>query len=427
MEKPNIKQALSIIFASLRHRDFRYFWFGQCISLTGTWVQRTAQVWLIYSLTNSPLLVGMLGVCQFMPMLLFSLFAGAVVDRFPKKQMLIVTQTVFMLQAVCLTLLTLSGHIQYWHIFILSAVFGLTQTFDMPARQSFFIDMVGKEDLMNAISLNSTIVNLSRIVGPAISGIIMEALGPVWCFFINAVSYLAVIAGLLMVRTGSGEKPRFVRHLLPEVTAGVRYIAKNEVLVVNVLMMAAICTFAMNNDVILPIFAKTALGRGASGYTGLMSAAGAGAFCGAVYMAARSAKGLKKQLLFYAAGATAALQLAAAFTHSYALSLVLVAGTGFVNLVFINTANSVFQLNSTDEYRGRVMSVYAFLNQGSTPVGNFFAGTVMEHLGGGAGFLWCGAVTAVLMGVVAAVKRASLKRDWLGGGKGPSRGGGAAR
>ena len=384
-------------FASLKYKNFRYFWFGQCISLTGTWMQRTAQVWLVYSLTKSPLLVGILGVCQFLPMLFFSLFAGVFVDRFPKKKILLLTQTIFMLQAFVLTALTYFQVIQYWHVFILTAVFGLTQTVDMPARQSFFIEMVGRKDVMNAISLNSTIVNLAKIVGPAVSGILIVKYGSVFCFFINGLSYIAVIWGLLLIRIAPFTVRREHRNVLQEIKEGIRYIKKSDILMTNVIAMAIVCTFAMNNDVLIPVFAKTALGKGASGYTTLLSAAGIGSLCAALILATTSKNGVRTNRLYFTAFTISALQIITSFVKEYWICLILVAGIGFMNLTFINTANSIFQLNSTDEYRGRVMSVYAFLNQGSTPLGNFYAGTVMEHFGGSSGFLTCGLTTLLFI------------------------------
>jgi MFS family permease len=392
-----INGMLNATFASLKYKDFRYFWFGQCISLTGTWIQRTAQIWLVYTLTKSPLLVGLLGVCQFLPMLLFSLFAGVFVDRFPKKKILLATQTIFMLQAFTLTGLTYFNVVQYWHVFILSALFGLTQTLDMPARQAFFIEMVGKKDLMNAISLNSTIVNLAKIVGPAVSGLTYLAFGPVICFLVNGLSYIAVLWGMLLISTPDRVIQRERRNVLQEIKEGIDYIRQNETLVYNVLAMAVVCTFAMNNDVLLPVFAKTALGKGATGYTTLMTAAGVGSLCAALVMATRSRNGVRSKLLMIDSLVVSALLIIIGFTRVYWMSMILIAAVGFVNLTFINMANAIFQLNSTDEYRGRVMSVYAFLNQGSTPLGNFFAGTVMEHFGGGAGFLACGLTTLLLV------------------------------
>ncbi|MGE5604322.1 MAG: MFS transporter [Bacteroidota bacterium] len=395
---PKITDTLSCTFASLKYKNFRYFWFGQCISLTGTWMQRTAQVWLVYTLTKSPLLVGILGVCQFLPMMLFTLFAGVFVDRFPKKKILLVTQTVFMLQAFMLTALTFFQVIQYWHVFILTAIFGLTQTLDMPARQSFFIEMVGRKDVMNAISLNSTIVNLAKIVGPAISGILIVKFGPIFCFFLNGLSYIAVLWGLSLIKIEPFVVRREHRHMLQEIKEGIRYIKKSDILVTNVIAMAIVCTFAMNNDVLIPVFAKTVLGKGASGYTTLLSAAGIGSLCAALVLATYSQNGVRFNRLLISAFSLSILQIITAFIGDFWLCFILIAVIGFLNLTFINTANSIFQLNSSDEYRGRVMSVYAFLNQGSTPLGNFYAGTVMEHWGGNAGFLACGLAT--LIGVV---------------------------
>lgn len=396
-------------FRSLQYKNFRLFWFGQCISLTGTWMQRTAQTWLVYTVTKSPMLVGIVGVCQFMPMLLFSLFAGVLVDRFSKKKLLIFTQLLFLLQAVLMTLLTYTGQIQYWHILLLSTLFGFTQTLDMPARQSFFIDLVGTENLTNAISLNSTIVNLARIVGPAVSGIVMLKYGIVFCFFINAVSFIPVIAGILLIRvTENSARRSGARHMLSDVMDGVRYIKKNDTLILNVLMTAVVCTFAMNNDVIIPVFAKEVLGRGADGYTALLSMAGFGAFAGAVLMAYFSKNGVNKSLLILSGTATAALQILTLVAGRYWVSALLIAAIGFFNLIFINIANSVFQLNSSNEYRGRVMSVYSFLNLGSTPIGNFFSGLVMEKMGGWSGFVFCGSVTLALLAVIFAVKHSAV-------------------
>jgi MFS family permease len=395
-------------FSSLKYRDFRLFWFGQCISLTGTWMQRTAQVWLVYTLTKSPFMVGIIGVCQFMPMLLFSLFAGVIVDRFPKKNIIIFTQLMFMAQAAVMTVLTFTKLIKVEHILVLSAVYGMTQTLDMPARQSFFVDLVGRENLMNAVSLNSTIVNLARIVGPAVSGLVMVRYGMVFCFFINAVSFIPVITGIILIKANGGTLHHVTRRVLPEISEGLRYIAKNETLVIDVLLMAAICTFAMNNDAIIPVFAQTVLGRGANGYTGLLSASGIGSFIAAIFMAYISRRGTHKGILIIAGAATAVLQILTVVTRQYVVCALLIGMIGFVNLAFLNTANSVFQLTSSDEYRGRVMSVYSFLNQGSTPAGNFFAGTVMEYAGGDSGFVSCGAAALLALVAIVAVKRKTI-------------------
>lgn len=409
-----ISSALQTTFVSLKYRNFRYFWFGQCISLMGTWMQRTAQVWLVYTITKSPLLVGLLGVCQFTPMLCLTLFAGVFVDRFPKRNILILTQSVFMMLGFTTTILVYLGVIRYWQILIITMLFGISQTVDMPARQSFFIELIGKKDIMNGISLNSTIFNLAKIVGPAISGIVMARFGIVICFLADALSYIAVIVGLCLIRTEDNIPQRARRHVVQEIVEGLRYIKSNETLVANALIMAVVCTFAFNNDVIIPIFAKTVLHQGAGAYTSLMSAAGVGSFIGAIVMATIAKYGIKKDLFLFDAVATSCLQVLMIFARNYYLALLMIALIGFVNMSFLNLCNSIFQVNTSAEFRGRVMSVYAFLNQGSTPIGNFYSGAVMDHFSGISGFPVCGAASLLLLIPVFAYKRKTIT-SWLAG------------
>jgi MFS family permease len=396
------------VFYSLKHKYFRIFWVGQCVSLIGTFMQRTAQYWLVYSITKSPLLVGLLGVCQFLPMLLFSLFAGAIVDRISKKKLIFITQSLFLLQASALALLTFTGSIQYWHVLVLSSVYGVSLTLDMPARHSFIFDLVGKDDILNAISLNSTIINLAKIIGPAAAGILMLHLGIELCFLLNALSYIAVIISLLFIHT---EKTMIIKEKVPifkEIIDGLRYIKASQLLIINVIIFGIVSTFAMNNDVIIPVFAQDVLNKGADGYSLLLTAAGIGSLAGALLMASRSKNGVNMKLLFIGSIGTALLQIALCFTVNYMISLILICIVGFINLVFFNTANSLFQTNTSDEYRGRVMSVYSLLNQGSTPVGNFFAGTAMEHFGGAAGYLLCGVATLLFLLPIFIFKRNAI-------------------
>jgi MFS family permease len=379
-------------------------------------MQRAAQYWLVYTLTDSPLLLGILGVCQFLPLLMFSLFAGPIIDRIPKQKVVIVTQIMFMLQAVLMTILTFTGLIQYWHILALSAIFGITQTFEMPARHLFFYDMVGEEDIANAVSLNSTIINLAKIIGPALAGLFMLHFGIVLCFFINALSYIVVIVGLFLIKIEKPHVRKGKQRIVPEVLEGLHYIKENQALIVGMLVFGIVSTFAMNNDVIVPVFAQEVLGEGAGGYSNLLTAAGLGSLIGALFMASRSKYGLKKNLLIFGAIATALLQVSTILTANYYISLVLLAIIGFVNIVFFNTANAMFQLNASDEYRARVMSVYSLLAMGSTPVGNFFARAVMDKMGGDSGFLFCGVVTLLLLVPVFIFKRKPIA-SWVTGEK----------
>lgn len=398
-----IKYKFRDTFSSLGHKNFRYFWIGQCISLMGTWMQRAAQVWLVYNLTKSPLLLGLLGVFQFGPLLLFSLFAGVYIDRFPKRKILIFTQVVFMVQALALALLVYLGNVRYWEILVLAAVFGVIQTIDLPARQAFFVELVGKEDLMNAISLNSTIFNLAKIVGPALAGVIMTMFGPTVCFFVNGISFIAVLIGLFLIDVDGAVQYRKDMNIIEDIKQGLIYIWNNQMLKIGVLSMAIVCTFSMNTDVIIPVFAKEVLGRGTAEYTVLLSFVGVGSFLGAIYMASKSRKGTSKAMLYKQALVGGIVQIIILFTKNYYLSILLVSVLGFFNLTFLNTANASLQLNSRDEYRGRVMSVYALLNNGSLPIGNLFAGAVMEKFGPGTGFPVCGVITLLLMLLMMAV------------------------
>jgi Arabinose efflux permease len=383
------------LFSSLKHKNFRYFWFGQCISLIGTWMQRTAQIWLVYQMTNSPLLLGVLGVFQFVPVMALSLFAGVIVDRYPKKKLLYLTQTIFMLQAVIMTVLVWSGRIQYWHILVLSLVFGCSQAIDMPARQSFFIDLVGREDLMNAISLNSSIVNLAKVLGPAVAGAVMVKMGATFCFFINTLSFIAVLWGLFLIKVEYTPIKKEKVNMLKNIKDGLIYIKKDRTLYTTALIMAIVCTFAMNTDVIIPVFAKTVLGKDAAAYSVLLSAVGLGSLFGAIFMAWRSKKGISMAMLFADAVLVSIAHILAAFTGNYYVSMICLILVGFFILSFLNMGNSTLQINSSDEYRGRVMSVYTLLNAGSTPIGNAFAGAVMERMGGSMGFFMCGIATLV--------------------------------
>jgi len=409
----NIANFIESTFASLKHKNFRIFWSGQCISLLGTWMQRTALVWLVYTTTNSPFLVGLVGVAQFLPMLFFTLFTGAVVDRFPKRKILIVTQSLLMVQALALSFLAASDSSRYWQLLLLCAFLGITNTIDMPARLSFFVELVGKDDIMNAVSLNSSIVNLARIIGPAMAGIIMVNFGAPMCFFINALSFLAVIFSLTKLKIkDTVQISNNSRNLLSEIKDGIYFIKSDETLMINAVFLAILCTFAMNTEVIVPVFVKTVLNMGTGAYTKLLSAAGAGSLAGAVTMAAVAKRGVKKGLLLISAAATISIHIFMLFSSNYTLSLLLVASIGYCNLVFLNVGNSIFQIYAPDKYRGRVMSVYSFLTQGSTPVGNFFAGSAMELLGGRAGFPVCGIAALICLVPVVKRKKTSI-RMWL--------------
>ncbi len=391
-------------FPALKHRNFRYFWFGQCISLLGTWMQTTAQQWLVYTLTKSALLLGLLGVAQFGPVMLLSLFAGVFVDRYPKKRMLIITQTALMLQAFALAALVLSGHVTYWHVFILAVLLGLVNTLDLPTRQSYMPDLVGMKDLRSGIGLNSAIVNVARMVGPALSAALMAKYSPGLLFLLNGISFIPVIVGLYLIKTKPGAVKKSEKKIVAEMVGGLRYIRRTPVLLGAVLSMLAVGTFVMNFNVVIPIYAAQALKSGVNGYGLLMSASGAGSLIGALLVSSRAKGNPRLQILFGSGLLVSAFLILLNFIHTLPAAAWTFGIVGFFNIIFITTVNSSIQLNSSHEFRGRVMSVYTFAFAGTTPIGNFFAGSITEKFGPGIGFLMCGLVSLVfLLAVVGGV------------------------
>lgn len=388
---------LSNAFPALKHKNFRYFWTGQCISLMGTWIQRTAQAWLVYSLTKSAFLLGLLGVFQFGPVFLFSLFIGVFIDRFSKKKLLILTQIIFMVQSLVLAYLVWIHAVKYWHIAILATIFGFAQTIDLPVRQSFYVELVGKNDLMNAISLNSTVINLAKIVGPSVAGILMVKLGVTACFFINGISFIPVIYGICRIKV---KESRFTKNdnknVIGEIQDGIKYIIKNDALKFTIILMIIVCVFSANTEVIIPVLTSEVLKMGAKQYSFLLSAFGVGALSGAIFMVLRSKHGLNKSILIGDAVFISIAQILTYFFRQYYIIAILIVFIGFFYLTFLNMSNSTLQLNITNEYRGRVMSVYALITSGSAPIGNSFAGVVMQKAGGNFGYLACGLLTLLL-------------------------------
>jgi len=385
-------------FGALKHNNFRYYWFGMCVSTTGTWMQNIASPWLAYKLTDSPFLLGLVSAIQFLPILLFSLFAGVLIDRIPKKKILIFTQSASLLTALALALLIWTHQIQYWHLLVCAAVLGLINTLDMPTRQSFLIQLVDKEDLMNAIALNSAVFNLSRTIGPALAGLVMKFWGIEYCFFINAISFAAVLISLFFIKPKKIPRPEKKDvKILENIGEGLKYIYKDKLLFVTILILAVVGTFAMNFNVLVPVFAVNVLNQSEAGYGLLMSYMGIGSFFGAMLVAVLSKSGPKKFILYAVPIFIAIALILTGFTGVYALTGIALAVAGFFFIMFTSTANSALQMNTDDGHRGRVMSVYALVFAGSTPIGNLYAGAISEKLGSGMGFIMCGGIILVLM------------------------------
>lgn len=399
MDTQTVKPAhLNSPFLALRHPNFRYYAIGMIVSMIGTWMQNIALPWLAYDLTRSALMLSLIGVCQFTPVLVLSLVAGVIIDQYDKKKIIMLAQAAFLILAMILAVLTATGRIQIWHILVLSTLMGLVNTFDMPARQAFVIDLVGKDDLMNAIALNATIFNSSRLIGPAIAGIIMATVSVAACFYVNAISFAAVLISLIFIqplRRGPARKQR--RRILPEIMDGLRTIRSSPILVETIIILAVVTTFGPNFNVLLPVYVRQVLQLQETAYGMLMSFIGLGSLTGAIFIAASSRTGPKRYMLTLAPLAVGASLAAAGLARSFAVMSLMLVINGLCFIAFTANANSTLQLNCSDDCRGRVMSVYALVFSGSTPIGNLYAGAFTERLGAPAGFIACGAIILLLM------------------------------
>ena len=407
----NVKKKFNNPFVSLRHKNFRYYWIGMCISLIGTWMQNIAQPWLAYSLTKSPFLLSLIGTLQFTPVLIFSLFAGVFVDKFSKKHILLFTQSASLVITLILAILVWNDKIQYWHILLMATALGVVNALDMPSRQSFIIELIDKKYLMNAVALNSMAFNLARIVGPAVAGIVMGYAGIAACFFINSISFGAVLISLFFIKAIPIEKkPKKDTKMLKEIKDGLKYIYHKDILLYTLLVMAIVGTFAPNFNVLVPVFAKEILNQNETGFGILMSSMGIGSFIGAIFMASLSKTDPKRFVIYIVPLIIGALLIVTGFTNIYLMTGISLAITGFFFITFSSSSNSTLQINSSNEYRGRVMSVYTLVFAGSTPIGNLYAGFFAEHFDARIGFAACGAIIILLMIPVYVYKWIFLKK-----------------
>ncbi|WP_246287458.1 MFS transporter [Lacticaseibacillus absianus] len=399
-------------FSSLRIKNFRYFWFGQLLSVMGTWIQRTAQTWLVYQMTGSALLVGILSACQFVPILLLTLMAGTLIDRIPKRRILLITQAGFLVLGVIMTLIVYLKVVAYWQVLLIALGYGVLQSFDTPTRQSFVVELVGQKDLMNGISLNSTVFNLAKIAGPSLAGLLMVQFSVGFCFLVDAISYVAVLIGLLAIHQTHVVATPSKQRMWRDVLDGLQYVWTHAEVRLSAEMMIVVCTLNYNNNVIIPIFAKEVLHAGAQTYANLLSATGIGSLTAAFLMSYLARFGLQRNIYLAVALSTAALQGAMLIVHNYALAMLMMVAIGFCNMVFLNQSNASFQYDIPHQLRGRIMSVYVLLNQGTTPIGSLYVGGIMDVAGGLWGFPACGLLALVLLIPVLATHRPLVHR-WL--------------
>ncbi|WP_019850665.1 MFS transporter [Desulfitobacterium sp. PCE1] len=396
------------VFPALSHSSFRWFWGGQIISLIGTWTQNIGQAWLVLQLTNSPFLLGLVAAMQFVPTMLFSLHAGAWIDHLPKRKVLIATQTIMMILAFALAFLVGSGSLQYWMLLIMAFILGVSNTVDVPTRQSFIIELVGREHLANAIALNSAIFNAARLVGPAIAGVIMGVWGPMWCFLINGFSFIGVLGILIFVPSiPHQEKVAPKKETLgKDILNGLNYIRKTPSIFMVIIMMGFLSTVAMNFNVLVPVLAKIDLQEGALGYGLLMSTLGFGALIGALTVVIKSAEGPQPLLLLVGAFGLGIFNVVVGLQNTYLLSAFFLAFLGWSMIVFSASANSIIQITVDGEYRGRVMSVYSLVFGGMVPIGSVYAGTLSDFWGAKVTFVISGILTLLFMcGIVFLLRR----------------------
>lgn len=378
---------------ALRHSNFRLFWSGQLVSLVGTWMQMVARGWLVLELTGSAFWLGMVGFATSVPVLAFSLFAGSVADRVSKRKLVIGMQAISMVMALLLALLTYLRVVEVWHVLAISVVLGTAFAFDAPARQAFTADMVGKDDLMNAVALNSAIFNGARVVGPAIGAVALAWQGPGLAFLLNGLSYIAVIAGLLKMDIPNKAKPASDQRSGRGVMEGLRYVRNHDTLFTLMMLIATVSIFAFPYSVLMPIFADQILHVGKEGYGMLMTLSGVGSLVGALSLMAQSARknaGRGRNIMMGALGMPLFLGVFAV-SSNYLLSLAVLVGVGWTMIAVNATINTVVQTSVPDELRGRVNGVFAFLFVGMAPFGNLQAGLVADNFG---------APIAILLGAV---------------------------
>ena len=400
-------------FRALRHRNFRLFFGGQFTSLIGTWMQSVAQGWLVLRLTNSALMLGIVSFAGYLPVLLVTLFAGVIVDHADRRKLIVATQALLMVSAFILAMLTWAGVVKVEHVIALAALNGLVTAFDMPARQAFVVEMVGREDLPNAIALNSMIFNGARVVGPAVAGVLISVIGIAGCFFLNALSYVAVIWSLLAMHIVARQVPRMGGAMFTRLGEGFAYVQRHRATFYLLLLIAINAGFGMQYSVLIPVFARDVLHGGPRAYGFLLAVQGVGALFGALVLASsRTPRGLRLNLIFGLFGSAVGIFV---FGLSSAMWLSLLAqmliGAGLLN--HTATSNTMLQLFVSDELRGRVMSMYTLSFIGLAPLGSLEVGYVGERVNpqtavaiSAAAALVCGLILMARLGVIAEAQEA---------------------
>jgi MFS family permease len=373
-------------FSALRHRNFRLWFIGQTLSMVGTWMQSVAQGWLVFQLTGSEFALGAISFIGTLPTLFLMLPAGALADRIPRRKVLLVTQTVMMLLAFILATLAATKTLQIWHIGVLAACLGIANSFDAPARQALAVEMVeDRADLMNAIALNSTIFNLARVVGPAIGGVVLAAVGAAWCFTLNGLSFLAVLVALLLMKLPEVHPEVRAGALTLQIAEGVKYVWQTPVVRTATALVAVSSLFGFSYAVLLPAYAVDVLHVGEAGLGALNTAVGIGALVGSLIVASMSRFPRKGLLLTVGSIIFPAVLVAFAFSRSFSISLAALSVIGVAFVAQNAMSNTLIQIVVPDSLRGRVMAVYTLMFFGTAPFGALQAGSIAQALGPAAG------------------------------------------
>jgi MFS family permease len=396
----SVRRAGRMTFAALAVPNYRRYYGGQAISMIGTWMQMTAQSWLVLSLTHSSTALGLVVALQTIPVLLLAPYGGVIADRVDKRRMMVGLQSAMGLQALILGVLTVTGEVRVWQIGVLAALLGVNNAFENPARQSFMLEMVGPGHLRNAVSLNSVLVNVARAIGPAVAGILIATVGEGVCFLVNAASFVAVVASLATMDLSSLEPTEPAPRARGQLREGLRYVGSTRALAIPLLMMGAVGCLTYEFQVSLPVMASHGLHVGASGYGFMTATMGVGAVIGGLLVAARGKTGLWP-LVFAASGFGVAMSLAT-LAPNLPVELVALALAGGASISFMSTGNSTLQLTADPPMRGRVMALWFVAFQGSTPIGGPVVGATMAGLGARAG-LGLGAVTCFVVALLGAM------------------------
>ncbi|MGA7362724.1 MAG: MFS transporter [Candidatus Dormiibacterota bacterium] len=396
-----VLRASRVTFAALAIPNFRRYASGQSVSMIGTWMQTTAQSWLVLTISHSAVVLGLVVATQTLPVLVLGAYGGVIADRVDKRRLMILLQSMMGIQALILGILTLTKQIRIWEIFILAALLGLNNTFENPSRQAFMMEMVGGKDLRNAVSLNSVLVNVARAIGPAVAGLLIASVGIGWCFLINAGSFVAVVASLVTMDLSQLHPSPPTGRARGQLRAGLRYVAGVPELAVPLLMMAVVGTLAYEFQVVLPVVASHTFHGGPKAFGFMTAAMGIGAIGGGLVTAARGRTGLRPVSI--AAGVFGVVLLMAAAAPTLTLEYLALAAVGWASISFIARGNTTLQLSAEPRMRGRVMALWAIAFQGTTPIGGPLIGWVTSAGGPRAGLATGGAscVVAAGLGVIA--------------------------